>query len=63
MFRNLRTSTKFILLCSAFVVAILVTTWSLFAEKRIAVDFTRKELAGNRYLAAVRDVYAGILTG
>jgi signal transduction histidine kinase len=63
MFRNLRTSTKFILLCSAFVIAILVTTWSLFAEKRIAVDFTRKELAGNRYLAAVRDVYAGILTG
>ena len=63
MFRNLRTGTKLILLCSAFIVAIVVTTWSLVAEKQIAIDFARKELAGNRYLAAVRDVYAGILTG
>ena len=45
------------------IVAILATTWSLVAEKRIAIDFARKELAGNRYLAAVRDIYGGILTG
>jgi signal transduction histidine kinase len=63
MFRNLRTGTKLILLCSAFIIAIVVTTWSLVAEKQISIDFARKELAGNRYLAAVRDVYAGILTG
>jgi signal transduction histidine kinase len=63
MLRNLRTSTKLILLCSAFVVAIAATTYSLVAEKRIAIDFARKELAGNRYLAAVRDVYAGLLSG
>jgi signal transduction histidine kinase len=63
MFRNLRTSTKLILLCSAFIVSVAVTTYALVAEKRIAIDFARKELAGSRYLAAVRDVYGGILTG
>jgi signal transduction histidine kinase len=63
MFRNLGTGTKLILLCSAFIIAVAVTTYSLVAEKQIAIDFARKELAGNRYLAAVRNVYAGILTG
>jgi hypothetical protein len=63
MFRNLRTGTKLILLCSAFIISIVVTTYALVAEKQIAIDVARKELAGSRYLAAVRDVYAGILTG
>jgi signal transduction histidine kinase len=63
MFRNLRTGTKLILLCSAFIVAIAVTTYALVAEQQIAIDFARKELAGSRYLAAVRNLYAGILTG
>ena len=61
MFRNLRTSTKLFLLCSAFVVSIIVVTYSLIAEKRIAIEFVRKELVGLRYLEAVRGVYAWIL--
>jgi signal transduction histidine kinase len=63
MFKNLRTSTKLVLLCGAFIVSVAVTTYALIAEKQIAINFARKELAGNRYLAAVRDVYAAILTG
>ena len=61
MFRNLRTSTKLFLLCGAFVVSIIVVTYGLIAEKRIAIEFVRKELVGLRYLEAVRGVYAWIL--
>ena len=61
MFRNLRTSTKLFLLCSAFVVSIVVVTYGLIAEKRIAIEFARKELDGVQYLEAVRGVYAWIL--
>ena len=62
MFKNLRTSTKLLFLCSMFITAIGVTTYSLIAEKRIAIDFARKELVGTRYLAAIRGIYAAILT-
>jgi hypothetical protein len=34
---------------------------ALIAEKQIAINFARKELAGNRYLAVVRDIYGAIL--
>jgi len=61
VFRNLRTSTKLFLLCSAFVVSIVVVTYGLIAEKRIAIEFARKELDGVQYLKAVRGVYAWIL--
>ena len=61
VFRNLRTSTKLFLLCSAFVFSIIVATYGLIAEKRIAIEFVRKELVGARYLEAVRGVYAWIL--
>jgi len=61
VFRNLRTSTKLFFLCSAFVVSIIVVTYGLIAEKRIAIEFVRKELVGLRYLEAVRGVYAWIL--
>jgi signal transduction histidine kinase len=62
MFKNLRTSTKFFVLCSMFMISIGVATYSLFAEKQLAVDFARKELIGTGYLATVRGIYAAIST-
>ena len=61
MFKNLRTSTKLLLLCGSFVISIAVTTAALVAEKQIAIAFARKELVGSRYLATVRDIYPAIL--
>jgi signal transduction histidine kinase len=60
-FKNLRTGTKLIILCCTFIVAIGVTIYSLVVEKHIAIDFARKELVGNRYLAALRETYAAVL--
>lgn len=62
MFKSLRTRTKLLLLCSAFVGALIVATYGLVAEKQIAIHFVRKELVGVRHLEAVRGVYAAILT-
>jgi hypothetical protein len=61
MFKNLRTSTKLLLLCGMFVISIAVTAAALIAEKQIAIAFARKELVGSRYLAIVRDIYPAIL--
>ena len=61
MFKNLRTSTKLLLVCGMFVISIAVTTAALVAEKQIAIAFARKELVGSRYLAIVRDIYPAIL--
>src|SRR5262245_29368932 len=61
MFRNLSTSTKLFILCSMFLVAIVVAIYSLVAEKEIAIQFARKELVGVRYLEGLRGVYAAIL--
>jgi hypothetical protein len=58
MFKNLSTSTKLYALCAAFVVAVGAPVCVLVAEKRVAIDFARKELGGSRYLAAVREAYA-----
>ena len=63
MFKNLRTSTKLLLLCSVFVGALVVTTFGLVAEKQIAINFVRKELVGVRHLEALRAIYSAILTG
>ena len=49
------------LLCSVFLVAIVVATYGLVAEKRIAIEFVQKELVGTQYLEAVRGVYAWVL--
>ena len=57
MFKNLRTSTKLLLLCGMFVISIAVTAAALIAEKQIAIAFARKELVGSRYSATVRDIY------
>ena len=61
MFRNLRTSTKLLILCGTFSVSIGVPIYGLVTEKQIAIDFARKELVGSRYLAIVRDIYAAVL--
>jgi C4-dicarboxylate-specific signal transduction histidine kinase len=57
MFRNLSTSTKLLVLCGLFVLTLAVTAYSLVAEKRIAIQFTSKELIGSRYIATLRPVY------
>ena len=62
MFKSLRTSTKLLLLCSVFVGALVVATYSLIAEKQIAINFVRKELVGVGGLEILRGVYTDILT-
>jgi signal transduction histidine kinase/CheY-like chemotaxis protein len=62
MFKNLSTSIKLFILCSTFIVAIVVAIFSLVAEKQIAIEFARKELVGVRYFENLRDVYAAILS-
>ena len=61
MFKNLRTSTKLLLLCGVFVGALAVATYSLVAEKQIAIHFVRKELVGVKHLDFLRGVYAALL--
>ena len=61
MFRNLRTSTKLLLLCGVFVGALAVATYGLVAEKQIAIHFVRKELVGVQHLERLREVYAALL--
>jgi signal transduction histidine kinase len=61
MFRNLSTGTKLLLLCGVFFIAIAVPIYRLIIEQQIAIDFTRKELVGSRYLAVSRAAYAAIL--
>jgi signal transduction histidine kinase len=61
MFKNLRTSAKLILLCAMFIISIGVTTYSLVAEKQIAIAFARKELIGSKFLETLRSIYATVL--
>jgi hypothetical protein len=61
MFKNLRTSAKLILLCAMFIISIGVTTYSLVAEKQIAIAFARKELIGSKFLETLRSIYAAVL--
>ncbi len=63
MFKNLSTSTKLFILCGMFIAALCVTTYSLVMEKRIAIEFARKELVGLRYLATIREIYDAVLLG
>ena len=55
--KNLRTSTKLLLLCSMFVASIILATYSLIEEKQIAIGFVRKELVGAQYLESLRGVF------
>jgi signal transduction histidine kinase len=61
MFKNLHTGTKLAILCSLFIVSLGVATYQLITEKQIAIDFAGKELIGNRYLSALREIYAEVL--
>src|SRR5215813_924057 len=61
MFKNLHTATKLFILCGLFIVALGVATYQLVIEKRIAIDFARKELVGVQYLGALRDTYVSAL--
>ena len=61
MFKHLRTSTKLLILCGTFLICVGVPVFGLISEKRIAIAFARKELAGTSYLVAVRELYQSIL--
>jgi signal transduction histidine kinase len=61
MFKNLPTGTKIVILCATFLISIAVPIYGLVTEKRIAIDFSRKELLGSRYLSTVREIYAAVL--
>jgi signal transduction histidine kinase len=61
VFKNLRTSTKLLLLCGAFICSIMLATISLIQEKLIAIEFVGKELVGERYLKTLQQVYGAIL--
>jgi signal transduction histidine kinase len=61
MLKDLRTSTKLLLLCGAFVASIIVATYTLIKDKQIAIEFVRKELVGTQYLQALQGVFGAIL--
>src|SRR5262245_3944914 len=61
MLKDLRTSTKLLLLCGAFVISIILATYALIKEKQIAIEFVRKELIGTQYLDALQGVHRAIL--
>jgi signal transduction histidine kinase len=61
MFKHLRTSTKLLVLCGAFVLALGAPIYGLVREKQGAIEFARKELAGSRYLATLQRTYEAIL--
>ena len=44
LFKNLSTSTKLLILCGTFIVAVAAAIYSLVAEKQIAIEFARKAL-------------------
>ena len=61
MFKNLPTGTKLFILCATFLISIAVPIYGLVTEKRIAIDFSRKELLGSQYLGTLREIYAAVL--
>jgi len=62
MFKNLKTSTKLVILTGSFVVAVCVAVYSLVAEKQLAIQFARKELLGVSYLEELQKLYGVLLT-
>jgi PAS domain S-box-containing protein len=61
MFRNLSTGTKLLILCLTFLVAIAVPIYGLVQDRLASVDFVNRQLAGSRYLATLRGIYASVL--
>jgi signal transduction histidine kinase len=56
--KDLRTSTKLLLLCGAFAASILLATYGLIKEKHVDIELVRKELLGTQYLEALQGAYA-----
>jgi len=61
MFKNLPIRTKLLILWGAVLVSTIAPIYSLIAEKKIAIDFARKELVGTEYLTTVRAIYSALL--
>ncbi len=61
MLRDISTRRKLFLLCSAFVVAIVVAIYISIAEKRISIDFARKEIVGVDHIEQFRPIYAALI--
>jgi hypothetical protein len=61
VFRNLSTGTKLLILCLTFTIAIAVPINGLVQDRLASVDFVNRELAGSRYLATLRAIYASVL--
>ena len=61
MFKNLPTGTKLFVLCGTFLISIAVPIYGLLTEKRLAIDFSRKELVGSRYFIGLSQLYAAVL--
>jgi signal transduction histidine kinase len=61
MFKDLRASTKFLILCLVSLALASVATYALLAEKQIAISFARSEIVGSKYLALLRPIYASVL--
>ncbi len=62
MFKDLRSGTKFLILCAVSLVLTSVATYALLAEKQISIDFANRELVGSKYLALLRPIYMIVLT-
>lgn len=56
---RLRVSRKLMLIYLLDLSAVIYVSSILINEKYIAIDFARKELSGNAYIAEVRDVFVG----
>ena len=61
MFKDLPTGTKLFILCGMFLISIAVPIYGLVTEKQGVIDFSRKELVGNRHLKSLRQIYAAML--
>lgn len=60
MFTSLRARTKPYILCATSIISIAVTVCGLVTEEQIGLELPRRKLAGARYLAALREIYAVI---
>jgi hypothetical protein len=60
MFTSLRAGTKPYILCATSIISIAVTVCGLVTEEQIGLELPRRKLAGARYLAALREIYAVI---
>jgi hypothetical protein len=60
MLHKLRLAHRLLLIYLLSFLAVAVLAYGLIAEKNIAIDFARKELRGNAYVAVVRDALLAV---